>query len=142
MKILEIGSGKATSEVYSKSYRRLFSPTNWFICSDINPAYGHQVVDVTTMDYQDEFDLILCVNVLEHVFQIEDAAKHLYCAARKGGMVAIVVPALYPLHDEPHDYWRPTEHGLRRLLRDFETVEIRNSGLRKLPFMYSAIATK
>lgn len=48
----------------------------------------------------------------------------------------------YPLHDEPHDYWRFTEHALRMLLADFSEVRIDCSGPRKAPVFYFATAIK
>ncbi|MGH6880013.1 MAG: class I SAM-dependent methyltransferase [Hypericibacter sp.] len=141
-RILEIGSGKASNGAYPKSYKDDFDSTNIFTQSDINPEYGHEIVDITRMEHEEKFDLILCLNVLEHVFHLEIAVRNLHRATKQSGLVAVIVPALYPLHDEPHDYWRPTEHGLRRLFSDFKDLEIRNSGLRKLPFMYSVLARK
>jgi len=141
-RILEIGSGKATNGAHLKSYKGDFDTTNIFTQSDVNPEHGHEVIDITSMENEEEFDLILCLNVLEHVFHLEIAARNLHRATKRSGLVAVVVPALYPLHDEPHDYWRPTEHGLRRLFSDFKDLEIRNSGIRKLPFMYSVLARK
>lgn len=141
-RILEIGSGKATNGTYLKSYKHYFDATNDFIQSDINPAYGHRVVDLMRMEYEDAFDMILCLNVLEHVFDLEGAARSLHRAIRSPGLVGVVVPALYPLHDEPYDYWRLTEHSLRRVFSDFRDLEIGYSGLRRLPFMYSVLAKK
>ena len=140
--ILEIGSGKASDGVYPKSYKKYFDSTNTFIQSDINPEYKHRIIDVTDMEFENEFDVILCLNVLEHVFYVENAVGNLRRAVKQSGVVAVVVPALYPLHDEPHDYWRMTEHSLRRVFREFKDLEIGNSGLRKLPFMYSVLARK
>ena len=39
----------------------------YFVQSDLNPDYGHLVVDVTSMDFDSEYDAILCISVLEHV---------------------------------------------------------------------------
>jgi hypothetical protein len=52
------------------------------------------------------------------------------------------VPHLYPYHDEPGDFWRFTEHSLRRLLEPFESVEIRSRGPRRLPQALIAFARK
>ena len=141
-RILEIGSGKATHGVYSKSYISYFDQTNTFVQSDVNPEYGHRIVDITNIEFENEFDLIVCSSVLEHVFDLNSAIAGIYKATKPLGIAAIIVPSVYPLHDEPHDYWRMTEHSLRRLLCRFSEVKIENSGMRKLPFMYAAIATK
>ena len=141
-RVLEIGSGKLEKGEYPKSYKKYFDKTNEFIQSDIVAEYGHEVVDATNMRYTDEFDLVICSNVLEHIFDIHAAVNGIHQATKPGGCAAVVVPSVYPLHDEPHDYWRLTEHSLRMLLRKFSQVEIKCSGMRKLPFMYSVVATK
>lgn len=142
-KILEIGSGKPKKDgEFFQSYAEIFERSNDFVQSDLNPEFGHRVVDITKSEISEEFDIILCLNVLEHIYDLEAAVRGLHRATTPSGFVAIVVPALYPLHDEPHDYWRLTEHSLRRAFELFDSFELHHSGLRKIPFMYSAIARK
>ena len=54
----------------------------------------------------------------------------------------IVAPMCFPYHDEPHDYWRFTVHGVRHIFRDFATVDVRSRGPRRLPFTSLAIARR
>ena len=82
-RILEIGSGKGSNGVYPKSYKGYFDSTNEFVQSDIISEYGHCIVDITNMEYEEDFDIILCLNVLEHVFSLKDAACNLHRAARQ-----------------------------------------------------------
>jgi SAM-dependent methyltransferase len=140
--ILEIGSGRVVDGKYPYSARHLFDSSNIFVCTDIDPSFGHEILDITTMDYQDKFDVILCLNVLEHVYETELALRNLYRAVKKNGVVYIAVPVHFPLHDEPHDYWRFTEHALRCLLHQFENVKIYHNGLRVFPFGYFIEASK
>jgi SAM-dependent methyltransferase len=100
------------------SVKFAFHDSNEFMQSDVVPEYGHELVDATTMEFEDEFDVILCLNVLEHVYDFQTAISRIHAALKPGGRVAIVVPDFYPYHDEPNDYWRFTEHALRRM---FET---------------------
>jgi SAM-dependent methyltransferase len=46
---------------------------------------------------------------------------------RPGGSLVLTSPFTWHLHDEPHDYWRFTEFGLRLLLEraGLEVVELR-----------------
>jgi SAM-dependent methyltransferase len=136
-RVLEIGSGGDM-----RSARGLFEATNEFVQSDVVPDFGHRVLDVTTMEFESEFDLLLCVYVLEHVFDVRAATERIHRALVPGGRAFIVVPAIYPYHDEPTDYWRFTEYSMRELLRPFGTVEIRHRGLRRLPLALLAEATK
>ena len=117
-KILELGSGEKTEEM-NYSYKRFFDNSNDFIQSDIVKEYGHKVIDATKIDYQNKFDIILCMNVLEHVFDFHKAIDNIYQALVSGGIVIITIPVFYPLHNEPNDYWRLIEHSLRKLLKEF-----------------------
>ena len=140
--ILELGSGRSRRGKLYYSAKHLFDADNNFLQSDVVKEFGHKIIDVTTMSYKDEFDIILCLNVLEHVYDYEKAIKNMHRALKKGGVAAIAVPVFYPLHDEPHDYWRFTEHSLRKLLADFKQVKIVHMGKRQYPLSYYAEAIK
>jgi hypothetical protein len=61
------------------------------------------------------YPLILCTEVLEHVADIDAAFAGLRRLATTGGLVAITVPFIFPLHMEPYDFRRLTLHGIARL---------------------------
>jgi 2-polyprenyl-3-methyl-5-hydroxy-6-metoxy-1,4-benzoquinol methylase len=94
------------------------------------------------MDYNKRFDMILCLNVLEHVFEHQKAVDNMHRALKKGGKLVVAVPFCFPLHDEPGDYWRYTEHALRKILSNFSKVELKHQRARILPTGYFAIAEK
>jgi ubiquinone/menaquinone biosynthesis C-methylase UbiE len=142
LKILEIGSGRQDMGHNAYSLIHSFPNAGEFVQSDFNPEFGHRVVDVTDMDIDQEFDLILCMYVLEHVFDVHAAVENMRKAVKPGGRVVIAVPHVYPYHDEPIDFWRFTEHSLRRLCRDFASVEIRRRGVRRFPKGLMVIATR
>ena len=104
--------------------------------------YGHTVINLVELQSNEEFDIILCLNVLEHILEYEKAIENLWNALKPGGLGIILVPAFYPLHDEPHDYWRFTEHSLRILLKRFKNINIIHSGIRQYPFAYFAAFNK
>ncbi len=140
--ILELGSGKKLNGKYYYSAKKFFDESNTFIQSDINKNFGHKIIDVTTMNYNKKFDIIICMNVLEHVYDFQTGIKNIYQALKPKGITVIFVPGFYPLHDEPHDYWRFTEHSLKLLLKDFKKVKIIHSGIRQYPFAYHIEAQK
>ncbi len=141
-RILEIGSGRQDMGEDAYSFRRLFHGSNEFVQSDVDPSYGHVVVDVTAMEFDADWDLILCVSVVEHVPDFPAAVRRIHRALRPGGRAVIVAPMCFPYHDEPHDFWRFTAHGMRHMLGDFETVDVRSHGPRRLPFATLALAQK
>lgn len=141
-KILELGSGRPDLGPDAYSMRSLFDSSNEFIQSDVVPDYGHLVVDATTMEFDREFDVILCSSVLEHVHDYRAAVERIHRALKPGGRAVISVPFLFPYHDEPQDFWRFTEYGLTRMLDEFSAVSVKHRGYRRLPFTLFAVATK
>ena len=139
---MELGSGLKKNGRYIYSAKHFFDDSNEFIQSDINPEFGHKIINVTKMNYENEFDIILCMNVLEHVYDFHKAIENLHRALKPGGTALIFVPVFYPFHDEPHDYWRFTEHSIRRLFNYFSGLEIKHSGIRQYPFAYYIEAKK
>ena len=141
-RILEIGSGRQDLGPEAFSFRSLFEPANEVVQSDIVPEFGHTIVDLRTMTFEEEFDVILCLYVLEHVFELEESVSRMHRALRPGGALVVAVPHLYPYHDEPTDYWRFTEHALRKLLAPFGSVTLRTRGFSKMPLALMAVARK
>lgn len=76
------------------------------------------------------FDSVLLLDVLEHVAAPEVALSEALRVLRSGGCLLLTIPFAYPLHDQPHDYQRFTEHGLVcRLGRvGFTRVTIQEAG--------------
>lgn len=58
------------------------------------------------------FDSVLMLDVLEHVAEPELALSEALRVLNPGGCLLLTIPFAYPLHDQPHDYQRFTEHGL------------------------------
>ena len=59
------------------------------------------------------FDLILATEVLEHVADWLSAFDNLARLLAPGGKLLVTCPHVYPLHEEPFDFWRATPHALR-----------------------------
>jgi len=75
-------------------------------------------------------DTIVLSCVLEHVPDPAAVWGDMHRVLRPGGKVLVCVPFLYPLHELPHDYYRYTEFGLRRLAETagFEVVSLEAMG--------------
>ena len=78
----------------------------------------------------DSVDTILCTQVLEHVKRPWIAISEMHRVLRTDGALILTVPQYWPLHEEPHDYFRFTTYGLRSLLDDvgFTIVEMHGEG--------------
>jgi hypothetical protein len=123
--VLEIGS-------------RLHAPEAWWIVNrdlargewlgmDMQPGAGvDHVANVETLPagWVGRFSGVLCSEVLEHVSRPWIAVRGIRCVLREGGWAIFTVPACFPQHDFPGDYYRFTESGLRTILEDAGFVDI------------------
>lgn len=62
------------------------------------------------------FDSVVCTQVLEHVADPERVLSEAARVLRPGGVLLLTAPMLWPLHEEPYDFFRYTQYGLRHLL--------------------------
>ena len=138
--ILEIGSGDTNK---NQSAEQIFPNAKVFVQTDVNNSYGHKHLDITSaIQIEEKFDLVLCTNVLEHIFDIKPAIKNLSYLLKEKGHLVVSVPFIYPLHDEPEDFWRFTEHALKKLFSDFKILTIKRTGIRQFPTQYIFLLEK
>jgi len=71
------------------------------------------------------FDAALNIVTLEHVFEPAAALAELARTLQPRGRLLLVVPQDWEVHQAPHDYFRYTRYGVRRLLEDAGFGEIR-----------------
>ena len=63
----------------------------------------------------ESIDVVLLFDVFEHINDDEKALKELYRVLKIGGSVFMQVPFMYPVHDAPYDFRRPTKYGIEEL---------------------------
>ena len=116
-RVLDAGAGDSP-------YRTLFAHTHYEaadICERPSHGYKHvqHVCDLTAIPVAGErFDLVLCTQVLEHVPQPGAVLAELHRVLKPGGQLWISAPLSFQEHEVPHDYFRYTQYGWRRLLDD------------------------
>lgn len=76
------------------------------------------------------FDTVLCVQVLEHTADPGALVAEIARVVAPDGLVILMAPFSFRLHEEPHDYFRYTPHGLRRLFdaAGLEITDVRSQG--------------
>lgn len=65
-----------------------------------------------------QYDTVLCVNVLEHIFNYQNVISETYRILKPGGQAIFAVPFLIQVHPSPHDHWRFTGETLERLFTE------------------------
>lgn len=75
-----------------------------------------------------QFDTIIMIEVLEHLYNPFKAIEEVHRIARTNANVIATTPFIHPYHGEPHDYFRFTEYGLRKIFENFSKVEIISYG--------------
>jgi SAM-dependent methyltransferase len=85
--------------------------------------------DVTQVPIKSECaDVIICTEVLEHLENPAACADEIFRLLRSGGQALVSIPFLYPVHADPYDFQRFTVEGLRRLFRQFSSIQVTPMG--------------
>jgi SAM-dependent methyltransferase len=126
-RLLDAGAGKL-------SYRHLVKPLiSEYVSMDFKPSHPDldYEADIQNMPLPDNsFDTVLSAEVLEHVPDPAKALSEIYRVLKPGGHLVMSVPHLMYLHNEPHDFFRYTNYGLRTILEKagFTIITLQSSG--------------
>ena len=119
-KLLDVGCGE-------KPYESLFLPhVDSYVGVEHEATFAHTSASTRTtskpdvlydgkrLPFADEsFDTVLNVQVLEHTSRPQELIEEMTRVLRRGGTLILNAPFCFRLHEEPHDYFRYTPHGLR-----------------------------
>jgi SAM-dependent methyltransferase len=89
------------------------------------------LADLSALPFRDStFDAALSIVTLEHLAEPARALTEIGRVLARGAPLLVAVPQDWETHQAPHDYFRYTRYGLRRLLEHagFEIVEMRPHG--------------
>ena len=124
--LLDFGCG-------TKPYKHFFSNVKNYIGVDYKiegREERQKVVDVfydgKNIPFEDKkFDSILCTEVLEHVFNIDDLLKEFNRVLKTNGKALITTPFMWEEHEVPYDFARYTTPALISLYEKngFEITE-------------------
>jgi SAM-dependent methyltransferase len=116
-RLLDVGCGNQPFRQRIETLGIVYSSCDVRGQSSAMPDFLCAIDDNLPADLQAQecFDFLLCTEVLEHVGNLPAAFANMNRLLRTGGRVLITVPFVFPLHEEPYDFWRPTPHALHRL---------------------------
>jgi SAM-dependent methyltransferase len=122
LRVLDVGCG-------DRPYEHLLAGAAEIVGFDM-PGNAHADLhgDIEAIPVEDaSFDVVLCLQVLEHVPDPPAAVRELRRVVRPGGRVLASTHGVYPYHPNPDDLWRWTHAGLERLFRgngDWSSVAV------------------
>lgn len=92
------------------------------------------------LPFSDErFDYILCLNLLEHIFNFNNLSYEMHRVLKRGGTLIGFVPFLIRIHNDPNDYFRYSGQALEKVFREagFLRVYIRPIGAGPMTASYA-----
>jgi SAM-dependent methyltransferase len=98
------------SEYIGVEYAKTFDAT-----ANLTQAVKPDVFyDGKTLPFESRsFDTVISITVLEHTPDPQTVLNEIGRVVKKDGIVVVVAPFSFRLHEEPNDYFRYSPHGLR-----------------------------
>lgn len=120
-RLLDVGCG-------DKPFERIFRPhvdeylgiehkaTFYATAANLGPSRPDYFYDGDRLPFEDgSFDTVLSIQVLEHTPHPRQLVAEMARVLKKEGALILAAPFSFRLHEEPHDYFRYSPHGLREL---------------------------
>ncbi len=120
-KVLEVGSREVDGSV-----RDIFADSDYLGIDMIDGKGVDRVLNGHDMAFDKEFDLVICVDTIEHDDAFWLTVENCKKAVKKGGFLCLAAPSMHcPEHDWPGDYWRfmPQSFG-KIFFKDWKDVYI------------------
>lgn len=88
------------------------------------------------------YDAIVCLNVLEHIFDYQNAVDESFRVLKKEGIMIGSTPFMQIIHGSPDDYFRYTKSALQKIFKKagFGEVEVRELGTGVFGVIYELLA--
>jgi len=104
---------------------------------ECGPDYEFDLEEIFPLK-NESYDCVLCLNVLEHVFNFQNIVNESFRILKPGGRLIGAVPFLFNVHGSPNDYFRYTKSALVRVTTDagFKDIEIKELGFGLFSVIY------
>ena len=130
-RLLDLGCGKVPLYMAYREFVTENICVDWQNTLHKNEYLDHECDLTAALPFDDvSFDTIILSDVLEHIPQPELLWTEMARLLAPGGKLLMNVPFYYWLHEQPHDYYRYTEFGLRRFvdLAGLRLLELKSLG--------------
>lgn len=125
--ILDFGCG-------SKPYEPLFKNAQSYVGVDIKISGNNHENSKIDFFYDgknlplpsNHFDAVVCFEVIEHVFNIEEVLAEIRRVLKPNGLLLVSIPFAWDEHEIPYDFARYTSYGIKHIFQSnrFEIVEL------------------
>ena len=120
-RLLDVGCGtkpyQAIFRPYVEEYIGLEHEATFGATSAAGMSVGPDVFyDGQRIPFEDRsFDTVLSIQVLEHTPRPQELVDEMARVLRQDGLLILSAPFCFRLHEQPHDYFRYSPHGLREI---------------------------
>lgn len=141
--VYEFGAYQVPEQSHLGDLRDFFPGTRYIGC-DLRRGPGvDRIEDVTRLSLPDEsVPTIVCVETLEHVFEVRRAVDEMLRVLAPGGAILISVPLDFRVHGYPDDFWRLTPACMTQLLAPLGASIVASQGLEKYPHSVFGVGFK
>ncbi|MFQ6049625.1 MAG: methyltransferase domain-containing protein [Candidatus Paceibacterales bacterium] len=140
-KVLDLGAGESQSSYFRFLQRGKNSKIISVDIADIKKPTFKIDLEGPLPFKDNDFDYILCFNLLEHIFNYAGLIKESYRVLKKEGKLIGSVPFLVNIHPDPNDYFRYSGSTLQRLFQKtgFKKIKIEPMGFGPFCVGYSFV---
>ncbi|MBI1902831.1 MAG: methyltransferase domain-containing protein [Planctomycetia bacterium] len=141
--VYEFGAYQVDGQAEIADLRPVFRGQRYIGC-DARPGPGvDRVEDLARLGLADSVArTIVCVDTLEHVFDVPRAVEEMIRVLAPGGYLIVAAPMDFRIHEYPDDYWRLTPSCLARLLAPLDGLVIGSQGVEKYPHTVLGVGCK
>jgi SAM-dependent methyltransferase len=124
-RVLEVGSLDVNGS--PRVVLERFNPSE-YIGVDIAEGKGVDLIcraeDLVSKFGENSFDFVVSTCALEHIEDWKASVSNIKRICKSNGVILIIVPAKWPKHDYPYDFWRFSKDDMVRIFSDCKIVKL------------------